>query len=331
MDNLTHSLVGLFLARAGLKRFTARGTAIMVLGANAPDFDAVVWFGGPMSYIRWHRNITHSLIAIPFVALLTVAIVRLAGRKPVKWLPATLIAIVAVGSHLILDLTNVYGVRLLLPFSGHWFHWDLTPIVDLTIWAILLLAVGATALGRLVGSEIGDRRKTSGAGLAIAALLLLSAYDYGRSLAHDRVAALMDSRIYEGEAPRKTTAFPGMNPLRWMGVAQIANGFVQVPVDLLRSFDPDSAIVFRNSQRTPAVEAAARTEAFQRFEEFVQFPLWVTEPAPDMDHATLVKLIDLRFGTPAAPGFEASATLTDRNQVVNSSLSFGLPLSRNRR
>ncbi len=300
----------------------------MVVAANAPDFDAVCWFWGAESYIHWHRNITHSLIAVPFMALLTVAIVRVLGRKAVQWWPAFLIAIVAVASHLFLDLTNVYGVRLLLPFSGHWFHWDLTPIVDLIIWAILLLAIGATMLGRLVGSEIGESRKASGAGWAVTALLLLTAYDYGRSVAHDHAAALMDSRIYDGASPRRTTAFPGENPLRWMGIAEIRNGYVQVPINLLGRFDPESGVTFFNSSRTPAVDAAMKTEAFRRLLEFVQFPVWATAPAPDMDRATLVRLVDLRFGTPSAPGLEATATVTDRNEVVNSAVSFGLPLGR---
>src|SRR5437868_9722534 len=142
----------------------------MMLAANAPDFDAVSWLAGPAAYIHLHRNITHSLAGLPVMALLSVAIVRVLGRRKIRWLPAFLIALVAVASHLVLDLTNVYGVRLLLPFSGHWFHWDLTGVIDLTIWAILLLAVGATFLGRLVGSEIGESRKSSGGGWAIAAL-----------------------------------------------------------------------------------------------------------------------------------------------------------------
>ncbi len=162
MDNLTHSLVGLFLARAGLKHVTPRGTAIMVLAANAPDFDVVCWFGGNASYIHWHRNITHSLIAIPFMALLAVAIVRWAGRKEIRWLAAFLIAMVAVASHLILDLTNIYGVRLLLPFSGRWVHWDMTPVIDVTIWAVLLLGIAAPWFGRLVGSEIGEGKREAG-------------------------------------------------------------------------------------------------------------------------------------------------------------------------
>jgi inner membrane protein len=322
LDNLTHSLVGLFLARSGLKRFTPRGTAIMVLAANAPDFDVVGWFGGPLSYIRWHRNITHSLIALPVMALLTVAIVRVLGRREVRWLPAFLIAMVAVASHLILDLTNVYGVRLLLPFSGHWFHWDLTPVIDLAIWAMLLLGVAATGLGRLVGSEIGERRKGSGAGWAVAVLLLLSAYDYGRSVLHGHAVALMDSRIYEGVPALRTGAFPQANPLLWTGVAELSNAYVEVPIDLRGSFHPDAGETFYKAEQTAAVTAAMETKPFQRFLEFVQYPIWVTGPS---EHATRVRLVDLRFGTPYAAGFQAVATVTDRNEVVDSTLIMGIP------
>lgn len=329
MDNLTHSLVGLFLARAGCRRATPRGTAIMMLGANAPDFDVVCWFGGSASYIHWHRNITHSLIAIPVMALLTVAIVRIVGRKPVRWLPAFLIAMLAVASHLVLDLTNVYGVRLLLPFSGQWFHWDITPVVDLLIWAMLFLGVAAPALGRLVGGEIGERRSESGAGpgWAITALLLLSFYDYGRSVLHDRALAEVDARQYNGLAPRRTGAFPQANPLVWTGIAELSNAYVMVPVDLRTDFRPEDGTTFYKPEQTPAVNAALATLPFQRFLEFVQYPIWVTEPLPG-GTSTLVRLVDLRFGTPYAPGFVATATVTERLQVTESSFSFGQPRPR---
>jgi inner membrane protein len=323
LDNLTHSLVGLFLARAGLKHVTPRGTAIMVLAANAPDFDAVSWFRGS-AYIHWHRNITHSLVAIPFMALLSVAIVRWAGRKKVRWLAAFLIAMVAVASHLILDLTNVYGVRLLLPFSGRWFHWDLTPIIDLIIWAALLLGVVAPWFGRLVGSEIGERKREAGGGWAVAALLLLGAYDYGRSVAHGRAVALMESHVYSGLTPRRTGAFPEANPLLWDGIAELSNSYVKVPVDLRGTFRPESAETYYKAARSLAIQKAMQTEPFQRFLEFVQYPIWVSEPAPQLERATQVSLVDLRFGTPAAPGFEAVATISDRDQVVDSTLTLGL-------
>ncbi len=315
--------MGLFLARAGLRQVTPRGTAILVLAANAPDFDAVCWFFGSANYIHWHRNITHSLIAIPVMALLSVAIVRWLGRRKVRWLPALLVASIAVASHVVLDLTNVYGVRLLLPFSGRWFHWDLTQVIDLFIWALLLLGVIAPALGRLVGSEIGERKRTTGSGWAVAALLLLGSYDYGRSVLHRRAVALMDSRIYNGLAPRRTAAFPEANPLVWTGVAELSNAWVLVPVELSGRFDPDSPQTFYKAGSSPAIQAALRTQPFQRFLEFVQYPIWTTESSPELEHATRVSLVDLRFGTPVAPGFEAVATVTDRNQVVDSVFTFG--------
>jgi inner membrane protein len=328
LDNLTHSLVGLFLARAGFKHTTPRGTAIMVLAANAPDFDAISWFGGPAIYIHLHRNITHSLIALPFMALLSVAIVRWAGRKAVRWLPAFLIALIAVASHLILDLTNVYGVRLLLPFSGRWFHWDLTPIIDLVIWAVLLLGVAAPAFGRLVGSEIGEKKRASGAGWAVVALLLLTAYDYGRSVFHDRAVALMDSRVYNGLSPRRTAAFPEANPLVWDGLAELSNAYVRVPIDLRTNFHPESGETFYKAERSLAIQLALETDPFQKFLEFVQYAIWVSEPSPELEHATRVRLIDLRFGTPTAPGFQATATVTERDQVASATFTFGLPRPR---
>lgn len=300
----------------------------MILAANAPDFDVVSWFGGSASYIHWHRNITHSIAAVPFMALLAVAIVRVAGRKEVRWLPAWGIAIVAVVSHLILDLTNVYGVRLLLPFTGHWWHWDLTPVIDLAIWAVLLLGVVAPALGRLVGSEIGERRHGSGTGWAVTALLLLTGYDYGRSVLHDRAVALMDSRAYNGLAPRLTAAFPEANPLVWNGIAEISNAYVEVPIDLRGTFRPEAGETFYKPERTAAMQAAMATLPFQRFLEFVQYPVWVLEPSPSLEHATRVSLVDLRFGTPSEPGFAAFATVTDRNQVADAEFTFGRPRPR---
>ena len=51
------------------------------------------------------------------MALLPLLIVRLVGRRPIEWGTAYLISLIGVASHLALDLTNFYGVRLLLPFS----------------------------------------------------------------------------------------------------------------------------------------------------------------------------------------------------------------------
>jgi inner membrane protein len=324
LDNLTHSLVGLFLARAGFKHATPRGTAVLVLAANAPDFDIVSWLGGSSTYIEWHRHITHSLIALPVMALLAVAIVRLLGRQPLNWWRAWAIAMVAVASHLLLDLTNIYGVRLLLPFSGRWFHWDTTPVIDLTIWAIVLLGVAAPALARLVGSEIGEKQEGAGnAGWAVTALLLLMAYDYGRGTLHDRAVAIVDSHRYNGLTPRRSGAFPSMNPLIWTGTAELSNGYAQGEVDLRGNFHTNDMEIFYKAERTPALDAALRTPPFQKFLTFVQYPLWLTQSGVDAQRNTRVRLLDLRFGNPRKPGFAATALVSDKNEVIEASFGMG--------
>ncbi len=337
MDNITHSLVGLFIARTGFRELTPRGTAILVLAANAPDFDVVSWLGGSATYIEWHRHITHSLIAMPVMALLTVALIRLAmvlqkkqpEQEPLRWRQAFLIALLGVASHLVLDLTNVYGVRLLLPFSGQWFHWDITPVVDLAIWAILLLGVAAPALARLVGSEIGERRPQAGqGGWAVVALLLLMGYDYGRSILHDRAVEAVDRHRYNGLTPRRSGAFPTANPLVWTGMAELSNAYVQIPVDLRGSFHASDAETFYKAPRTGAIEAALRTKEFQALLQFVQYPIWVLDPVADERGNTRVRLIDLRFGNPRQPGFLATALVNGRDQVLEA--QFGMSGTRPR-
>lgn len=301
----------------------------MVVAANAPDIDVVSLFWGRPTWLHWHRGITHSLAGAPMMALLTVAFIALIcrGRKT-RWWPAFLIALVGVASHLLLDLTNVYGVRLLLPFSGHWSHFDITPLIDYVIWAIVLLGVLAPALSRLVGSEIGETRPGRGnAGWAVTVLILLTAYDYTRSVFHEHAAAIVGAHNYNKLAPRRAGAFPTPNPLVWRGMAEMSNAYVEVPVDLLGNFHVADALTYYKPPRTPAMQAAVQTYPFQTMLEFVQYPLWVMQPAihaeGDADGSTRVSLIDLRFGTPAQPGFAATALVDKRNQVRDAVFGFG--------
>ena len=60
MDNLTHSLVGWMLSRAGIDRKIPRAAPLMIVAANIPDLDVVSLAGGPLSYLTWHRSYTHA-------------------------------------------------------------------------------------------------------------------------------------------------------------------------------------------------------------------------------------------------------------------------------
>jgi inner membrane protein len=323
LDNLTHTLTGVMLARAGLARLSPRGTLIVVLAANAPDVDVISWFGGALTYLHYHRWLTHALIGLPVVAALPVLIARIFARDPLPWGRAFLISFIGVASHLLLDWTNVYGIRLFAPFSETWLRLDMTSVVDFWIWAVLLLAVAAPALARLVSSEMGAKT-SAGRGWAIFALAVLSIYEFGRYLAHDRALALMDARVYNGEAPRRIAAFPSpANPLRWQGLVDLSNAYVLLPVDLLSEFDPTAGREYYKSHAGAAIEAARRTQPFRIFLDFSAFPLWRVTPWAEPEGASRVEALDLRFGVPEEPGFNAVAIVTATGEVINSAFGFG--------
>jgi inner membrane protein len=327
MDNLTHTAVGLFLSRAGLKRWTPMAAPIVLLAANAPDIDIVAMAGGSLNYLHYHRHLTHSLAAMPAMALLPVLLVRLAGRKPVHWAGAFLAALVAVASHLLLDWTNAYGIRLLLPFSAAWFRLDLNSLADLWIWGVFLVCLVGPLVGRLVGSEIesAERRdRHHGRGFAWLALVFLLLYDCGRGVLHARAVAELESRIYQDAVPLRVAALPGpANPWRWSGLVETPEFYAVATVNLPGEFDPTRATILHKPAPDEAIEAAGRTHVFREFLRFSQFPLWRVTPAPDMEHGRLVEAMDLRFGTPAAPGFMASALFDARLHPIRTWFAWG--------
>ncbi len=188
MDNPTHLLTGYFMSRAGLNRLTPHATAILLISSNIPDIDIVALAGGGVNYLHWHRYWTHAFVVAPLMALASVAIVRAFARKPLPWVWATFVALLGVISHLLLDWTNQYGIRFLLPFSQGAYRLDNAMLFDLWIYSAFAVCLFAPLLARLVGGEIGARpRATAGQGWAIVALLFLGVYFAGRGVIHGRM------------------------------------------------------------------------------------------------------------------------------------------------
>ncbi|HTQ56248.1 MAG TPA: metal-dependent hydrolase [Bryobacteraceae bacterium] len=326
MDPLTHSATGLFLGRAGLNRFSSHPAWILILAANAPDIDFVTLAGGQLNYLNYHRHLTHSLAAMPVMALLTVLLVRPFARKPFRWLGSLAIALIAVASHLLLDLTNTYGVRLLLPFSARWFHLDLTSLIDVWIWAALLIALVGPVLVRLVNAEIGAHAPHPGRGFAIFALLFLLLSNAGRAVLHSRATAVLNARIYSGEAPMRVAALPDpANPLAWRGLAQTPDFYSIQEFNLLQEFAPERGLIFYKAEPGPATKAANNTPAFRDFFRFSQYPFERAIPVADPEGGTRVEAMDLRFGSPLHPAFVATAIVDGHAQVVRSWFSFRAP------
>ena len=150
MDNLTHSLVGALIGQAGLKRRTGLAMPALIVGANLPDVDAAcfLWLDG-VEHLGFRRGITHGPIAWVLLPLVLAGLLwwfdrwqagrgtRPEGRLPVHfgWLYA--LAFIGCLTHPALDWLNVYGIRLLEPFSSRWFYGDVLFIIDVWLWALL--------------------------------------------------------------------------------------------------------------------------------------------------------------------------------------------------
>ncbi len=325
MDNLTHSLVGLVLSRAGFNRLTPQATPVLLLAANAPDIDVVSAAGGSLAYLHYHRHLTHSLLMAPVMALLPVLLVRLATRKPIAWKMAYLLSLLGVASHLALDLTNMYGVRLLLPFSARWLRLDLNSIVDPWILTALLLSLIAPALSRLVAGEIGAPIPP-GRTAAILALAFVLLYDGARAVIHQHALAILDSRIYLGSPPLRIAALPDtFNPFAWRGLVEGPRFYALFDLNVGKPFDPTTGPFFYRAEDSPALKRAAETEPIKVFGSLAQYPIWTVTAISDPPNGSRVQLSDMRFGSPRRGGFTAIAILDAQLRVASSRFSFRAP------
>ena len=136
MDNLTHSLTGLMMARVGLGRTTGtRRHADDDPGGKHPGHRCVSSGFPAVSATSKFIAATRILcLMAPVMALLPLLLAGFRGAS-INW-RSYLACLLGVLSHLALDLTNVYGVRLLLPFSSRWLRLDMTDIVD--PWILLI-------------------------------------------------------------------------------------------------------------------------------------------------------------------------------------------------
>ena len=166
MDNLTHSLVGAVLGQAGLKRTTGLAMPALIIGANLPDVDAACffWLEGT-EHLAFRRGITHGPTALVLLPLILAGMLwafdrwqtkrgtRPEARLPVRfgWLYA--MAFVGCLSHPFFDWLNVYGIRLLEPFSSQWFYGDTLFIIDPWLWAVLIASIWWSRRREKAGAE----------------------------------------------------------------------------------------------------------------------------------------------------------------------------------
>lgn len=154
MDTITHGIAGALIGKAvfgGEDMFASRAinrarivTWSLMLGAIFPDSDMfrVFFSHNPLLILTWHRSVTHSLVCMPFFALLLAALTSWFARWR-KWEAPSfgaLTGIYAIGilSHIVLDLATSFGTMIWSPLRWSRPAWDLLFIIDITFTALLL-------------------------------------------------------------------------------------------------------------------------------------------------------------------------------------------------
>jgi len=153
VDTLTHALSGALLARASAPggapaRSLPRRIAAGFFACASPDLDFVIAFAGPVEYVELHRGPTHSLLLLPFWALLFSWILAKILREPRGWRALYGITAMGIALHIAGDLITSYGTMIFWPVSTWRAELGTTFILDPWFSGVIVLGLLASLLLR---------------------------------------------------------------------------------------------------------------------------------------------------------------------------------------
>ena len=333
MDPLTHTLLGATLASTRLRETTRLATAALVVGANLPDVDSILYFTGHDDLaLGFRRGWTHGVLALVVLPLLQTALLLAydrwrPGERKVR--PGALLALsaFAILTHPFLDWLNNYGMRWLMPFDGRWFYGDSVFIMDPWLWLILgagwlaprratrtTVAIWAVCTA-LLAYVVAQRDVRYLAIVGVVAAILFLALLWKPRVAWIPTAALVVAFAYIGArlaihevterhiarrlASTNTMASPHpIDPLRWDFVAQTGDvyRFGRFHWRDGMQLAPERLPVAKPS---PEYELAKRDPHVQGFMTWVRFPWYEIERRPGETH---VLIHDARYAVRRRPG-----------------------------
>jgi inner membrane protein len=320
VDNLCHTLVGAACAEAGLKRRTRFATAALLVAANLPDIDVLVFATG-MPSVAFRRGWTHGVIAQVLLPVLLTGACLLADRlrprraddePPVHagWLLA--LSVIGIYSHVFLDFLNNYGVRLLAPFDWRWFYGDAVFIVDPWLWL---------SLGAGVWLSRRQDRPTAARGSLVFASLYVAVMLASAQAARGAVAAawgpLRGVPASALASPRSLMVGPvAVSPLTRVVIVDAGDHYETGTFSWrTNALTMDAAPIPKNGDR-PAVRAARGDAGIQAVLTWSRFPFWRLEPAHG---GVRVTLQDVRFAGGPGAGLGGSVVVPGASTRLASS------------
>jgi len=358
VDIVTHGLASIAVARGFFPRAGKATMASAVLAGTIANIDWFSSYFGPSAYLAWHGTYTHSIFAAVLISLLILAVsgatilrkglfillpapeaeanreARDAARnRALRTLFWTAFAapLCAALLHIGMDACQSNGVALFWPFSSRRFAADWLPSVDPWILTMLIVCIAMPELLRLVSSEIGAKeKKPRGQTGALIGLSLVLVYVGVRATLHSNVVALMESRTFHGETPRRVSAFPeSLSILTWQGVVETESVLNEIEVSAFApdAFDADSSVRLFKPDTSPALDSARNTVVARRFLSIAQIPKASLEKT---ETGSVVVLRDLRYAAAGETQHEIAAVieLDLSNKVTSQELVWARDLRR---
>ena len=239
MDPLTQGVLGATLPQASVSgRYAASAGLLGFLSALAADLDVLIRSStDPLLFLEYHRQFTHSLIFIPFGALICALVLHfiIGRRRGLSFRQTWLFCTLGYATHALLDACTTYGTMLFWPFSDARIAWNTISIIDplftipiligvllsarrLTplyarlalVWALGYMALGlwqrneAVSMGYALASERGHTPMRLEAKPSFANILVWKiVYETDDHFYVDAVRASLAPRVFYGASVQK--------------------------------------------------------------------------------------------------------------------------------
>jgi inner membrane protein len=226
MDPISQGTVGAAFAQSSANKHNiVKISVIGFIAGLAPDLDVLIRSStDPILFLEYHRQFTHSLIFVPFGALIVTLFLYPLFRKTMSLKTVYLASFLGYATHGLLDACTSYGTLLFWPFSNERVTWNNISIVDPLFTVPILI---------LIGTAIKTRKRLFSyfAISWVASYLCLGFVQYDRAFKAANELALL-----RGHNPERLTLKPSFgNLILWKSIYQHEEKFYVDAIRTVRS------------------------------------------------------------------------------------------------
>ncbi|MFC1856117.1 metal-dependent hydrolase [Thermodesulfobacteriota bacterium] len=281
MDPITHYLTAKLTRRTLIKDDEKRLIAIFIISSLFPDIDYLIRLSSVTDYLKYHRGITHSFVGILLLSAFLSAIFYLFDKK--EFTKKFAISYISMFIHIMMDWTNSYGTRLLLPFSDVRAALDAVFILDIYLWGFFAISLITLKIMK------SGRRRTA---IYFTAIMLL--YFIIKFTLHQVAVEQIRTHPIAAESI-KVSAFPHMTtPYKFNCVIETDESFLMSEYSLLDDYGEKfkTGTEYKKMKDNEYIRLVKETYLGEVFTVFSKYPYFSIEKEGDM---TKVEIVDLRY------------------------------------